>query len=120
MQIADSSAASILDLDAVLERVGGDHSLLREIAEILLSEYPGQLDEVRAAVQCGDARRLQEVSHSMKGAFANLSAISAADAAYRLEMLARHNNLEEAPPAVEHLEQQLVALQSRLASLVHA
>lgn len=119
MQTANSSATSILDLDSVLERVGGDRLLLREIAEILLSEYPGQLDEVRAAVQCGDARRLQEVSHSMKGAFANLSAISAADAAYRLEMLARHNKLDEAPPAVEHLEQQLTALQSKLTSLLH-
>ena len=47
---------TLIDRTAVLDRVGGDHELLRDITAIFLAEYPALLGEIQEAVAARDAK----------------------------------------------------------------
>ena len=114
-----STAASerLLDRDAVLDRVGGDEELLREITEIFLSEYPGLLDEIRTAIGAGDLAKLEVSAHTLKGSVANFGAEDATEAARQLEVMARKRQMENAPSALQALELHFAALLPALRQL---
>lgn len=111
---------SQLDREAVLDRVGGDESLLVEITEIFLEEYPSLIAEIRDAVQRQDATKLEHSAHTLKGSVSNFGVDSATNAAYQLEMLARRRQMDQAPEALQALELHFAALGPALASLVRS
>lgn len=117
-----SSPVSVLnehvDRAAVLDRVGGDESLLREITEIFLTEYPSLLEEIRAAVRAGDPARLERFAHTLKGSVANFGATEATRAAFQLEQIGRAQHLDEAPAALCALELHFSALKPALEAMV--
>jgi HPt (histidine-containing phosphotransfer) domain-containing protein len=114
------SAASLFDPEVVLDRVGGDEELLREITEIFLSESPELLDEIRAAVQSEDASRLERSAHTLKGAVSNFGAQAATQAALHLETLGRRRDLRDASAALRSLELQFAALTPALEHFAHS
>jgi HPt (histidine-containing phosphotransfer) domain-containing protein len=95
------------DLSAVLERVGGDQELLKEIANLFLEDAPRLLDLVREAIDAGDALGLQRAAHSLKGSVANFGPQEAVDAAYQLEKMGADGKLEGASDAFTILESEL-------------
>jgi HPt (histidine-containing phosphotransfer) domain-containing protein len=111
------ASSIVLDHTAMLDRVGGDMGLLREITAIFLSEYPTLLAEIRMGIIAGDARRVERAAHSLKGAVSNFAAHTVTQAAYQLEVLGRNARLEDAPAALATLESQLAALQPALSEL---
>jgi HPt (histidine-containing phosphotransfer) domain-containing protein len=111
-------AAVPFDRQSILDRIGGDESLLDEIAELFLSEYPVLLGHIREAVAHGDARRLQESAHSLKGAVSHFGAEPATQAAYQLEILGRRNELQGATEALINLERHLNELCPALESML--
>ena len=107
-----------VDWAAVLERVGGDESLLREITAIFLTEYPTLLEEIRSAVRTGDPGRVEKCAHTLKGCVANFGVEQATTAAFKLERIGRENHLEEAPAALRILERQFSVLTPALEAIV--
>lgn len=107
----------VLDREVALSRVGGDVQLLKEIAALFLSEYPKILDELRAAAERGDARRLERTAHSLKGSVSNFGAGVAVEAARSLEAMGRAHQLAEAEQVIRTLELALAALHSELEQL---
>ena len=95
--------STLIDRAGILDRVGGDEELLREITTIFLEEYPALIDEIQAAVSGRDARRLERAAHSLKGSVANFGAQAATQAAYRLETLGRRGELQDAAIALDDL-----------------
>ncbi len=83
------ATADELDLPKVLERLGGDQKLFKELAELLLKSLPEHLARVREAISHNDARSVERSAHSLKDAVGNLGAKRAVAAADRLEQLAR-------------------------------
>ena len=108
---------AIIDLDAVLERVGGDEGLLREIIDIFLEEYPGIFANIGSSVEKRDALALERSAHTLKGSVSNFGARSATQAAHDLELMGRRNDFQTAPGTVEMLKCELAALHSALSSL---
>jgi HPt (histidine-containing phosphotransfer) domain-containing protein len=106
-----------LDIPAVLDRVGGDEELLREITAIFLDDYPNLIAEIREAIEKQDHKRLEVAAHTLKGSVANFGAQDAMQAAYRLELLGRSRQLLEAPDALRVLEAQFSVLQPALEKL---
>jgi len=96
--------AAGLNLAVVLDRVGGDTGLLREITQIFLEEYPALMGEVRAAVKEANSTRLERAAHSLKGSVSNFGADSVTSAAYALEVIGRTRQMESAPDALVRLE----------------
>jgi HPt (histidine-containing phosphotransfer) domain-containing protein len=98
----------------LLERVGGDLELLREIVALFAADAPLQVAAIRKAIQTGDGTALAEAAHSLKGSAANFEAGAAADLALRLERLGRAGTLEGAAGLCDALEKATEDLQARL------
>jgi two-component system sensor histidine kinase/response regulator len=109
--------AVLIDRAAVLDRVGGDTDLLRDITAIFLSEYPGLVHEIREAVMAKDAKRLERAAHSLKGSVSNFGAQAATQAAYHLEVIGRRGELEAAGMALKALLEEFEQLEPALESL---
>jgi two-component system sensor histidine kinase/response regulator len=100
---ASLATGPLIDRTSILDRVGGDEELLRDITAIFLEEYPELISEIRAATETADAERLERAAHSLKGSVSNFGAAAATRAAFQLEMLGRKGQLEPAPRALNDL-----------------
>jgi two-component system, sensor histidine kinase and response regulator len=106
-----------LDRQLALSRVGGDKELLREIAVLFIEECPGAFAEIQEAVTRGDAAKLENAAHALKGSVANFGARDAVEAAFRLEQMGRANQMGEAEEMLRKLESALSAVCIELATL---
>ena len=104
----------VLDLDDMLDRVGGDEALMRDVLGVFLDEAAGMTASARAAVAARDAAAVERAAHSLKGALLNVSAPRAAALAHRLEQLARAGELGEAPVLVDRLGEELGRLEAEM------
>lgn len=95
--------SEIIDRAMILDRVGGDQELLREITGIFLEEYPMLIEEIKTAANLHDHKRLERAAHSLKGSVANFGASDATQAAFRLESLGRRNEMHDLGPALADL-----------------
>jgi two-component system sensor histidine kinase/response regulator len=96
-----------IDLPAALGIVEGDKDFLVDLLAIFLETYPTAVDDIHAALTAGDAVRMAEVAHSLKGAVANFGAKAAYTLAYELETMGRHAELDAAPAVLQRLEREL-------------
>ena len=74
-----------LDYAAVLARVGGDTQLLADVSRLFIEEVPGQLREIRSALDAQHGEALRRAAHALKGAAANFDAAALVGAARQLE-----------------------------------
>jgi signal transduction histidine kinase/CheY-like chemotaxis protein/HPt (histidine-containing phosphotransfer) domain-containing protein len=107
-----------LDVAAALRRAGGDRGLLAELAQVFVDDYPRRLDELRRAVESGEAIRIQRAAHALKGAVATFDAERAGELARTLEGLAGDRRLDEVPAVVAALEGEMERLAAFCAELV--
>jgi PAS domain S-box-containing protein len=110
----------VLDQTAALARLNGDRALLVHVADLFLTELPGWLAELRSACDSDDAKRIQRVAHSLKGALGHLGAAPAATAARRLEEAGRSADRASYAAALADLEAALTRLLPELRALDHS
>jgi PAS domain S-box-containing protein len=110
-------ALGVLDRVELLARVDGDRRLLAEIVRLFVEERPALLDAMEAALRDGDAQELARGAHKAKGAFGNLSAPLAQQAAVELELLARHGEMALATDVFLRLRTQVERLEAELRAL---
>jgi len=108
----DASAA------AVVERLGGDEKLARELAEIFLKDLPGLKRRIDRARTARDAEELRLASHALKGAVANFGFHDAAAAALRLERSGKDAALADVDAAWAELERELTRAAGTLRRLL--
>jgi signal transduction histidine kinase/CheY-like chemotaxis protein/HPt (histidine-containing phosphotransfer) domain-containing protein len=75
----------VFDRDEVLERLGGDESLLEEISEIFFNDVPGQIASIEGAIERGDCSRVAHQAHTLKGASGSFGAHTLQAAALAIE-----------------------------------
>jgi PAS domain S-box-containing protein len=90
---AGPPTAASLDWGEALDRVGGDRQLLAELAGLFLREHPKWMAAIGAAIERGEADKLQRSAHALKGALGSVGAREAFAVALRLETLARQGEL---------------------------
>jgi HPt (histidine-containing phosphotransfer) domain-containing protein len=83
------TATAELDIPALVARLNGDESLLREIAAIFLDVAPAELAALRSAVASGELRSVREAAHRMRGMLVNFGAETAVGELTALEALER-------------------------------
>jgi PAS domain S-box-containing protein len=114
---ADGPEAGGFERAEALARAGGDERVLRELARLFLTESPGWLAEMGAAVAAADAVRLQRAAHTLKGAVGIFGARAAAAAAAKLERMGRDHDLAAASAVYHALETAVRLLRAALAEL---
>jgi two-component system, sensor histidine kinase and response regulator len=124
-QAAESAAATpnptneepaIYDRRTALERVSGEEELLDEVTQLFLSDAPGRLAEIRAALEQGDPQRVQNAAHSLKGAAGYVGAERTSARARRLEELGRSRELTSALEEFRELEREIERLIEAIAA----
>jgi HPt (histidine-containing phosphotransfer) domain-containing protein len=82
-----------LNMDNVLESLGGDQELLREVLGILLDELPKHMASLRQAIASGNAEAIEHLAHSIKGELGYLSLSEVSRNASDLEASGREANI---------------------------
>jgi CheY-like chemotaxis protein/HPt (histidine-containing phosphotransfer) domain-containing protein len=78
---------------ALLERVGGNAKVLRDLARIFLTDTPKRMKVIRGAIQKRNAGTVASTAHSLKGSAGIFGAKEIVEEARNLEMLGRSGNL---------------------------
>ncbi|MFW8595722.1 response regulator [Cribrihabitans neustonicus] len=117
-QGADQEPAPV-DWQDALGRLG-DEALLREMAELFLSQAPGLAEAIEAARTAGDAAELRRAAHTLKGSAKVVSASGVAALAEQLEAAGQREQLAAAPALQQQLDRELKrcaeALEDKLAA----
>jgi two-component system, sensor histidine kinase and response regulator len=95
--------ANLFDLDAALDRVEGDRSLLCELAGIYLDEVRRLEIVLAQAIGRNDPVAAAKAAHTLKGACANFCCPAVYDAAWALEQMGSSSSAEEIAEAYEKL-----------------
>ena len=103
----------LLDLDALLESVGGDRELLDEMAATFIAEVPGWITSLRAALESGQPEAVFRAAHGVAGAVGYFRAAGIRQRAAHLEAMGRAGRFDGASAQLDRLEADLHAL-SRL------
>ena len=85
-----------IDMDSVLERVGGDESFLRELFDIYVEDFIEKYPQLEQAISKGDFNNIKEIGHSLKGSSGNLSLTGLHETAYGIELSGKENDIEQA------------------------
>ena len=94
-RVTFSSDRQVLDLEAALRRLDGDHDLLRDVASFYAQDAEPLLREIEQALAVADAEEAGRAAHSLKGLASNFGPACAA-AAEAVEHAARERDLRRA------------------------
>jgi CheY-like chemotaxis protein/HPt (histidine-containing phosphotransfer) domain-containing protein len=108
------SSHDIFNLAKLLRNVGGDEALVRQLVELFQERGRFMVEKIGEAVEQGDAKRLEQTAHLLKGTAGNLCAREVVLAASRLEAYGHLGSLGEAPAVLEQLKVAMTRLSSVL------
>ena len=94
----------VLDKATLLERLGGDEDILREVAQLYLQEAENYCQNLAAAQASGVAVDLQRVVHTLKGLFATFVDEDGIALALSLEAALKAGRQAEAEAGVPQLQ----------------
>jgi CheY-like chemotaxis protein len=98
----------------LLERLGGDEALLREILAIFVDETPRLQARLHGALERAEAAELARAAHSLAGSLANFGSTGALPLARDLEEVGRREELERARALLAHLDDALARILGEL------
>jgi two-component system sensor histidine kinase/response regulator len=116
--LGSPTTRDVLEVERLLERVGGDRKALAELVRIFRADSPKRVARIREAIREGDPAALRAAAHALKGAVSNFAAPPATEAALRLQKMAEAGRLAGAQSALDRLEQEIKALLASLATIV--
>jgi HPt (histidine-containing phosphotransfer) domain-containing protein len=92
------------DFDGALDKLGGDHELLRDALRLFIETAPVSLTQIREDAARGAAPAVQCTAHGLKGAAAKVGATAMSATALNLERLAETGELRGAVQLLDQLE----------------
>ena len=88
-----------IDVAALLDGVGGDRKLLRELVRLFSADAPKLLARAHHAINRSDPDRLKKAAHALKGSVGNFDSGRAFEAVRRMETTAFDSKLAGSRPA---------------------
>lgn len=103
-----------VDFPSALRWVEGDHEILADLIEIFLEDCPQRLHELEQAVAEGNAIRIKQTGHSLKGMVACFSAKKAQTLADEMERLGKAGDLAMASALLPQLLLEFASVMNHL------
>jgi HPt (histidine-containing phosphotransfer) domain-containing protein len=91
----------------MIERLGGDEELARQLVELFVSECPRMISEIRDSVAGADADKIRRAAHAFKGSVGNFTDGVPMTTAFALERLGAAGNVAEATGLLPQLEREV-------------
>jgi len=110
----DLKNSRAIDMESVLERVGGDESFLQELLDIYIEDFMEKYGQLQQAIVEIDFNNIKEIGHSLKGASGNLSLTGLHETAYGIELSGRNNDIERAKSLFVRLREEFIQLKNSL------
>lgn len=107
----------VFNREVALQRIGNDVQLLRELAQIFISEAPALLAQLQAEVERGDLHAIKRSLHKFKGEAASFSGPELEQRLLELEQWAKEGKIERITQAIIPLQQVSQALTAELERL---
>jgi PAS domain S-box-containing protein len=114
----DEPKGDSLNNDNLIKSFENNHSLLKELVEIFINDYPQMLTTLRKSLASTDAETFSRTAHSLKGMLRNFQAEAAADTAFDLEKKGQQGQLDGVDQIIETLSGQLDKVAQKLKQLV--
>jgi PAS domain S-box-containing protein len=111
---AAHSHAVVFDENALLRRVMGDRSLVREVLNGFLGDIPKQIESLKSFLAAGDAQGAERQAHTIKGAAAAVSGDALRDLALKLEEASKAGDLAEVAASLGELSDQFARLKQAM------
>jgi two-component system, sensor histidine kinase and response regulator len=103
-----------IDLEALRQITGGDAEFERELADTFVASGDQALADIIAALKTNDYDTVRKRAHALKGASANIHALSLCSVASSLETAARSQAGPVMSGLVDELAQKLAAVNAEL------
>ena len=115
-----ASAVAVLD-EAVLAELRqyqnpGERDFVTELIGIFSEDLTNRLVEINAGLQAGDADRVRQAAHALKGASGELGANRMREICSRLELSAAGGSIAAAPAMARELEEEALHVRAALAT----
>lgn len=94
--------------------VDGDRILLAELIDLLRSESPRLLSDLRQSLEASDANGVERAAHTLRGSVSNFGARAASQAALKLEVMGREGGLAGGAAGLVDLEREMARLERDL------
>ena len=117
-KIITPSPGVTVNLDEVMDRLGGNWGLLQSIVGLFEEDCPVQMARIREAIKGHDATALASAAHTLKGSLLVLAAKRASTVALELEQMGREARLEGAVELLPFLESEVTAVSAELQKIV--
>jgi HPt (histidine-containing phosphotransfer) domain-containing protein len=75
----------VFDRTGLLETVGGDEDILKELVHLFLDSMPNEIEVFAGAVNKGDVAAAGRLAHKLKGTSKNMRAVAIGETFARLE-----------------------------------
>ncbi|MBI9075273.1 MAG: response regulator [Desulfatibacillum sp.] len=102
--VIEETAAPPLDMEAALEIMGGDQELLEDCLITFMGDVDKSVANISASLEAKDSKALEETAHKYKGTLKYLAAGTAAEIAYRLEIMGRDQEISDTDATLEALK----------------
>jgi CheY-like chemotaxis protein/HPt (histidine-containing phosphotransfer) domain-containing protein len=102
---------------ALLDRMGGDRKLLRDIVRVFRADSAKRLAEIETAIRRRDRERMSRAAHTLKGSLSHLSAARAERWARELEETSLEGDRSQARKTWGRLRQEIGRVGRALARL---
>jgi len=93
----------------------GEPDFVTELIGIFGEDLTSRLAQISAGLQAGDAKRVREAAHALKGASGELGARRMREICERLELSAAQGSIADAPAMARELEDEAVQVRAALA-----
>ncbi len=108
----NSSSRAILDRDGALQRLGGDEELLDELVKLFSENIPQQIVKLGEAIKIADMELARQIAHSVKGAAANVGAVTVQHGALQAESSAREGEIGQVQYHYENIKVEMEKVRS--------
>jgi HPt (histidine-containing phosphotransfer) domain-containing protein len=96
--------------EIMIERIGGDEELARQLVTLFVEECPRMMAELRDSLATGEVDPVRRAAHAFKGSVSNFIDDGPAATALELETLARENRLGDTTDLLARLETEVAYL----------
>jgi HPt (histidine-containing phosphotransfer) domain-containing protein len=110
--------SQLFDEKELLERVDNDWEFLADTVQMLVSDGPGLMEEIRKGIEASDAPAVGHSAHTLKGMVSNFCSPTVQASAFEVEKIGKGGDLSGAADAVKKLSSQLDELISELNRLI--
>ena len=107
-----------INAEELLSAFDNDLTLLREIIELFIADYPPLMSKIESAIENHDGDLLRRTSHDLKGMLKNFQAEPAAEQSFSLEKMGEENQFEGGKGIFRSLAKELEQLEKALRTLI--